>query len=488
MFSRWVLSAVAVFPLAGVCFAQDVTRAVPAPAAAAPSAPTPAPGASAPNTSTGLGQSGVSNRPAAPTRAAAAGTVIPASSQSTPPAPLPGEKHTGTATVVIDGPPSSVTSPVVPGGTFTTAGSCCSECQPGCDCGPRFWATTDVLIGWIRSERLPPFVTTSPAGTPTTAAGVLGNPATSFLVGGGTVNGDARLGTRLTVGYVLDPERGVGIEAGGFMTESNAALFSNSTAANAIIARPFTDATTGLQNSVLVSFPGTSAGNVVTRVRSGNLYETHVDFTETYYQHNGFRLDALLGYRFFRYDENLQINQNLFPTSANFVAGTQIANEDTFATRNSFNGIDLGLHTFFSRGALSVDVLTKVAVGRLERQVKIGGSDVLTVPGSAPVISLGGVLAQTSNIGSNRTHQYTLLPELGLNVGYKLMDHLTLRLGYDFLVLGQVARANESVDFNVNPNLFPRANGAGGPNFPAFLNPRADVWLQAISLGAEFSF
>src|SRR5437868_8563481 len=43
----------------------------------------------------------------------------------------------------------------------------------------RLWFSADYLSGWVQPARLPPLVTTSPAGTPLAQAGVLGLPATS---------------------------------------------------------------------------------------------------------------------------------------------------------------------------------------------------------------------------------------------------------------------------------------------------------------------
>jgi hypothetical protein len=84
----------------------------------------------------------------------------------------------------------------------------------------RLWSTGDYLLWWVNGNRLPPLITTSPAGTPPAAAGVLGTPGAEVLFGNTDVNDRARSGGRLTAGYWLDCEQKWGIEASFFMLES----------------------------------------------------------------------------------------------------------------------------------------------------------------------------------------------------------------------------------------------------------------------------
>ena len=53
----------------------------------------------------------------------------------------------------------------------------------------RFWVGMDYLAWSVKGDRLPPLVTTSPAGTPLAQAGVLGPPGTTVLFGDSSVNG-----------------------------------------------------------------------------------------------------------------------------------------------------------------------------------------------------------------------------------------------------------------------------------------------------------
>src|SRR5882757_945505 len=47
----------------------------------------------------------------------------------------------------------------------------------------QFWAEMEYLAWSVKGDRLPPLVTTSPAGTPQAQAGILGPPSTTVLFG-----------------------------------------------------------------------------------------------------------------------------------------------------------------------------------------------------------------------------------------------------------------------------------------------------------------
>jgi hypothetical protein len=120
----------------------------------------------------------------------------------------------------------------------------------------------EYLLWWMKGASVPPLVTSSPAGTPLSQAGVLGAPGTSVLFGGSDVNGGVRSGGRFAVGAWLDDCQTFGVEGGVFFLESKSAGLSAASGGNPILARPFTDAVTGRPASELVAFPGVASGNI----------------------------------------------------------------------------------------------------------------------------------------------------------------------------------------------------------------------------------
>ncbi len=65
----------------------------------------------------------------------------------------------------------------------------------------------------MKSANLPPLVTGSPPGTALADTGVPGAPGTAVLFGGSPVDGDLRVGGRVTAGLWLDGDRTFGVEA-----------------------------------------------------------------------------------------------------------------------------------------------------------------------------------------------------------------------------------------------------------------------------------
>ena len=304
------------------------------------------------------------------------------------------------------------------------------------------------------------------------------------------MNNEMRSGFRIGTGYWFDPQQSLGIEGGFSMLESQSTLFGAASNGSPILARPFTDATTGLPQAQLVAFPGSSSGAIDVRVSSGNFYEAHFDFVEKVFDTGFVRLDSLLGYRFYRYDEGLRIQSQVTPSSSSIVPGSQIATVDNFNTSNQFHGLDLGFRTRFNFNEdLSLTLLTKVAVGHLDRHVNINGTTVTTVPGATPLVLNGGFNALSSNSGYFPNGDWATMPEIGLNLNWRINPNPQLRLGYTLLYLDRVGRAADQINTTINTNLLPPAvSPLTGPNQPAFNFIRSDVFIQSINLGLEFSF
>jgi hypothetical protein len=355
-----------------------------------------------------------------------------------------------------------------------------------------FWINADYLLGFVRPNNLPPLVTTSPSGTPLSAAGVYQSSTTTVLYGNSKVNGGARSGFDLGGGAWLNTEHTIGVEAGFSMLESQANFFNASSNGSTILARPYNNALTGAPDSVVIAFPGSTigsgAGSISIRVESDNYYESHLDLVGNIWDAGWIRFDSLLGYRFYRYDEGLRIRQTQSPNNPSFVAGTQVTSEDDFNTHNTFNGADFGIRTQIDMGNLSLGLLTKLAVGDIYRQTNILGSTTTTVPGVATSTLPGGIYALSSNLGQQKSASYAMMPEFGADLTWRFTPNISARIGYSILCLNRVARAADQIDNTLNPSLFPPALAGATPLSPTFSNSRADVWIQTINFGVEWDF
>lgn len=288
---------------------------------------------------------------------------------------------------------------------------------------------------------------------------------------------------------MFDQDHGIGVEAGFMFLASNSSnFFFDSAVHDGILARPYVDATSGDPASVLVGFPGLSTGTINVESKVGDFYSINLDITEKIWEEeSGWRMDALFGYRFASFSDKLRIQQHLDSTT---MPDTSIDSQDDFAAKNTFNGLDLGLRTSYRwSDRLSLNVLTKVAAGNMHQTIDIRGQTVTTVTGAPPpVTAVGGVYALSSNIGEYRRNDWTVLPEGGANLVWKVRSNMNLKLGYSLIYLTKAARANRQIDFTVNPDLFPPVDPAADPLRPAFRVQNSDFWIQSLNVGLDVTF
>ena len=170
--------------------------------------------------------------------------------------------------------------------------------------------------------------------------------------------------------------------------------------------------------------------------------------------------------------------------------GTNFAVNDTFGTKNHFNGGQIGLVWQRDNGPFGFDIATKFAMGGMNQSVTVRGTTTVSVPNTPSVTENGGFLALGSNSGSYGRTVYSMIPELNANLNYQVNPVWRLKAGYTLMWVTQVLRASDQIDRNLNPAQFPPP-GTGTSNTPP--NPghnlfSSDLWIQGISLGAECRF
>jgi hypothetical protein len=348
------------------------------------------------------------------------------------------------------------------------------------------WFRADGLITFSNAANLPPLLTTSPPGTPRATAGILGTPGTEVLLSGSAQNG-YRGGVGFALGIEPFAEYHAGLELGFSMLSGNEKGFVDVSDSSRILGRPFTIAGTGQGQAVLVAFPGLSAGGFEVKANSGTLYMGNITLTDRFIDSGNFHLTGLIGYRRYDMQEELNMLQNLVSTDPNTVAGTTIRTLDRFATSGTFHGADFGLRGEFTDGPIAWELTARMAVGQLTRTVDIFGSQLINVPGAAPVVNTGGAFALVSNIGRRTNSSVQIMPELGTAGKWQITRHLEARLGYSVVLLQGVARAADQIDTTISPNNFPPVVAPQGGS-PAPTDRTSNIWLQTISLGLTLGF
>ena len=94
---------------------------------------------------------------------------------------------------------------------------------------------------------------------------------------------------------------------------------------------------------------------------------------------------------------------------------------------------------------------------------------VITPPPERRRRSPPGILAGGTNGGTFQTDDFTVIPQLGLELGYQVNCHWRAYVGYDLLYWATVVKAADQVDLNVDPRNFPPVNPNNpGLPFPAY--------------------
>ena len=354
----------------------------------------------------------------------------------------------------------------------------------------RFWAEMEYLAWSVKGDRLPSLVTTSPTGTPLSQAGILGAPGTTVLFGDSSVNDGWRSGGRLRAGYWFDPRHQSGIEASIFGLEQASTGFSASSSGTPILARPFLEANTGLQNSTLIAFPGLVSGSATASETSrlygaGALYRRDIGSYATPWGAEGF--SVLLGYRFLHASDRLDIaGQSTVLAGGAIPAGTGFVPSDSFHARSNFHGLDLGVAGAFSRGPWMLEWRAKVALGANFNEAQINGTTSITV-GGITTTSPGGLLALSSNIGSYTQIRFAAVPDFAVKAGYEFAPAWRVVAGYELLYWTGVQRAGGLIDTTVNPNLLPPSVG-GGPQRPQAQFDTSSLLAHGFSVGIKYEF
>ena len=358
----------------------------------------------------------------------------------------------------------------------------CNGCWHGCI---PVWGSIEYLLWWQQDANLPPMATTSAAGTDRNVAGILGESGTE-IIWGGDVATDALSGGRLTVGVWLDPCARIGIAGRGFALQQGSAEFSADSTTVPILARPFFNAFTGVEDAFLYGYPAELTGSVDIAL------ESEVHGIQTFLRHElrrgcNYRIDSVLGYRYLGVSESLQINSATeFIDSSESQFGTVIEQFDLFDVENDFNGGEIGIMGHSVDGRWTLDFHATVSLGEMRQRATVAGSSVVTPAGLPGTELVGGLLTQESNIGIYEANHFTVIPEASFTLGYFITPRLDLSVGYTFLYVNRLSRPGQVVDREVN--LTQQTGPLEGPDRPEFVFRDSDYWLLGLNIGLNLRY
>jgi hypothetical protein len=363
------------------------------------------------------------------------------------------------------------------------AQSCCAS-QPCCGCcqdssrGGGLYGGFDYLLWWFKKGSLPPLVTHGdPNDTPT---GALGQPGTTVLFGGDRFGSNPFSGARFTVGAWLGDCQDLGVETTWLFLEQRRQFFSASGTGDVgtgSLNVVFFNGDGGFEDSFpQVALEGTSSGNINIRLVQ-RLWGGEVNARKVLACGDSLRLSALAGFRYLSLQESLDLEADSTALPADLGISTAVA--ESFGTRNNIYLGQIGAQADACFGNFRVSVLGKVGLGGNDESVKINGTTTNTDPINGTVVATGGFFSGPNNVGNHHGSDFVVVPEVGVNLGYKLTCNLTATVGYDFLYVSNVVRPGDQLDRTITFQTNDR---------PKVLFHTTDFWAQGINFGLQYRF
>ena len=163
----------------------------------------------------------------------------------------------------------------------------------------------------------------------------------------------------------------------------------------------------------------------------------------------GFDVTGLVGFRYWSFYENLTFNTNS-PYIA--VPADVWETQDKFNAENNFYGGQLGIILNYDYCDFFINAKGKVALGAMCSELEIDGYLVTNEFDNYgdPQYFEGGFFTAPSNIGRHKKTNFSVIPEIDINLGYKFCDGIQLEIGYTAMYISNVLWAGKQIDPNIN--------------------------------------
>lgn len=345
--------------------------------------------------------------------------------------------------------------------------------------GPRVWANAEALLWWMKAGPIPPLVT---RGNPNdTVPGAIGQPGTHVLYGGfpGSANFGGQGGIKFDIGAWLDDDQTLGFETGAiiFGAKSGGGFFANGD----FLYLPSRDGETNGPSTYIVSDSIIGYSGYVTAVNEMRFWG--IDGNSLIHLYRGGRgsIRALGGLRYLDLAESLTMTNY----SADNMFGGSTTVTDAFRTRNQFLGGQLGLQADVYEGKFFASLRSSVALGGTHQSRDARG---WTTGDASPAGTFPhGYYVQPSNSGRITDNDFSVVPQIGLQLGMDLMPNIRLFAGYDFLYWSNVMRPGDQIDSTVNISQS-YGRTLSGPARPTSITRNSDFWAHGVNLGLQLRY
>jgi len=348
----------------------------------------------------------------------------------------------------------------------------------------RLSISAEALLWWFKG---------SPAPVPLVSTGLLTDAGTKVVLGGKDLDTNPNAGFRLTVGYALTDQWGAEGSVFYLVDRSTSRTASSSgQIGSQDLFIPFFDVTLPGENTTFLSSEGRFAGRANEEL-SNSFLGAELNGTMKLLSASPWRVDLLGGFRYLNLRETYT-----FTTSSPNVApqpADVFQTKDEFDATNNFYGAQLGVRARYDRGPWFANSAVKFALGAMVQSVDIDGVlETNDFNDFGPVQRFaGGYFAQPTNIGRHSRSVFAVVPEVGLNIGYRITEWVSVFAGYTFLYTNSVVRPAQQIDRNINPTQNASFEGSPptplvGPAQPSFKFHDSDFWAQGLNVGLVARF
>ncbi len=371
--------------------------------------------------------------------------------------------------------------------------------DPAAALWPRVYGSAEFLLWKTKNAGIPPLLTTvtdpnNLMGVP----GAIGNPDTRVLLDS-TITRNMLPGGRFTLGYIVDPCKPWGIEGSYFFLGQNSQHLVATSDQFPFLARPFFAVNPIVQNGQVitpprevvqvVTQPGLTTGSFTVDSTS-QLMGAELNARCGLLCGCNYSLDVFGGPRWLYLNEGLAITENINRgPNANPFPNSFVKVSDRFNTTNNFYGGQIGLASEYRYGRWSLGVRGKLGLGWTHQTLRVAGDQTIVGADGSVQTFQGGLYALPSNIGTFSQDRFTVVPEIGVNLGYQVTDHIRIFGGWNFLYWSSVLRPGDQIDRNLDVTQIPNFNVPGvqptGLNRPTPLLKDTDFWAQGLNLGLE---
>lgn len=373
---------------------------------------------------------------------------------------------------------------------------CCNNdniCCADTNCCNSFWANAEYLYWKIQdSPESVPLVIEGPtmySGPP-----YLGEEGTTVVLGGKKLCNKWRSGGRFTLGYWFDECHSIGIEGNYFFLPEEKRkhhVFSDGLAGSSILSVPYYDVLNAEDTSSGLAYPNYYSGYASLKLNN-RMQGAELNVVGQFYDSCGFNVTGLAGFRYWNYYENLTFN-----TSSPFVLnpGSVWFTQDKFNAENNFYGGQLGVVLDYDYCNFFINAKGKIALGAMCSELSIDGfleTDDFN-PYTAVQTFPGGYFALPSNIGRHKKTNFSVIPEITVNVGYRFFDCMQIEVGYTAMYVSNVLWAGKQIDSRINPSQSSAFSYTPNPTPVGEQEPKAHLkadglWVQGVNVGLGVQF